>query len=130
MATFSAHLGVIKIGTDTIAEITSITVDETADTIEDTELIDTDKSFISGQRGWTASCEAHFDPTDTAGQGAMVNGALVNVVIFPVGESTGDISLTGNAIVNSLSRANASGATVSASFGLQGTGALVEATLP
>ncbi len=130
MATFSGHLGVIKIDTVTIAEITGFTVDQTTDTIEDTELSDTDKTFISGQRGWTASCEAHYDPTDTLAQGAMTNGALVNVVMFPVGESTGDVSLTGAAIVNSLSRSNASGSTVTASFGLQGSGALVEAVLP
>lgn len=129
MATHSGHEGVVKIGSNTVAEITGFTTDETTDTVEDTELVDTDKTFISGQRSWTAACEAHLDEDDANGQEMMKNGSTVSVVFYPIGEGAGRITLTGTAIVTGLSRGNASGSTVTASFSLQGSGALVEAVI-
>jgi hypothetical protein len=129
MATHSGHEGLIKIASATVAEITSFTTDETTDTIEDTQLSDVHKTFLAGQQGWTASCEGHLDVSDATGQELMKNGDTVTVIFYPIGEVAGDITLTGTAIVNSLSRNNSSGATVTSSWGLQGSDELVEATI-
>jgi hypothetical protein len=129
MATHSGHEGLMKIGVATVAEVTGFTTDQTTDTIEDTELSDTHKTFLAGQQGWTGSCEGHLDVSDATGQELMKNGDLVAVIFYPIGEAAGDITLTGSAYVNSLSRNNSSGATVTASWGLQGTGELVEAVI-
>lgn len=130
MATHKGSEGVVKVGTDTVAEITGWSLDETADTIEDTALSDSAKTFLSDLTSWTASADAHWDETDTTGQGALTSGATVTLNLYPEGDVTGDTFWSGSAIVTSISRSGAIGSTISASFSFQGTGALTESTVP
>ena len=44
MATHVGTSGVVKVGTDTVAEVTGFTIDETSDTVEDKSLTDTSKT--------------------------------------------------------------------------------------
>ena len=127
MPTHSGHEGLVKIGSDTVAEVTSWSTDETADTIEDTELSDTAKTFKAGQTSWTGSIETHWDETDTA-QTAMTAGASVTVSLYPEGATAGSKYYTGAAIITSISRSGGSGSTVTANYGLQGNDALSLAT--
>ena len=48
MATHTGSSGLIKVGTSTIAEVRSFTLDTTAELLEDTTLTDTAKSFQVG----------------------------------------------------------------------------------
>ena len=127
MATHSGHEGLVKVATDTVAEVTSWSIDESGDTIEDSELSDSAKTFLSGQTSWTASIEAHWDETDTA-QNAMTSGAAVTLSLYPEGATAGAKYFTGAVIITSISRSGGSGATVTANFGAQGNGALSLAT--
>ena len=129
MATHKGSEGLVKIGSNTIAEVTSFTIDHTADMIEDTELSDTDKTFIADKNSWTASIEAHWDETDSTGQGAMTVGASVTLNLYPEGDTGGDTYFTGTALITSISRGNAEGSTVTAAFSLQGTGTLTTTTV-
>ena len=45
MATHTGSSGVVKVGTITVAEVRSFTLDTTAELLEDTTLTDTSKSF-------------------------------------------------------------------------------------
>lgn len=130
MATHSGHEGIAKVGTDTVLEVTAFTLDRSAETIDDTELSDASKSFIAGQKGWTASIEAHFDEADTTGQAVLVEGATVTVNLFFGGDTTGETQFGGTGIVNSLSINNGIASTVTASFGLQGSGDLATTVVP
>lgn len=129
MPTHSGHEGIVKIGANTVAEVTSWSIEESAETIDDTALSDTAKTFIAGQTSWTASIECHWDETDTTGQGAMTAGSTVTLNLYPEGDASGDTFFTGSAIITSISRAGGGGSTVTASFSAQGNGALTSSTV-
>lgn len=128
MATHKGSEGIVKIGTNTVAEVTGFSFDETADTIEDTELSDSARTYVSDLTSFSGSIDCMWDETDTTGQGAMTAGASVTLNLYPEGASTGDTYYSGTALITSISRANAIGAMVTASFSFQGTGALTAST--
>ena len=129
MATHSGHEGLVKVSTNTIAEIVSYSYEETADVFEDTELSDGAKSFVVGQTGWSGSAECHFDESDTSGQGALDIGSSVTLALYPEGDTSGDTYRTGTALVTNRSVSGGGGDTVKISFSFQGTGALTESTV-
>ena len=49
MATHTGSSGLIKVGTNTVAEVRSFTLDTTAELLEDTALTDTSKTFQVGK---------------------------------------------------------------------------------
>lgn len=124
MATHTGSEGTVKVGANTIAEIRSYSIEQTADTTEDTTMGDAWRTHKTTLKSWSGTVDVFWDDTDTTGQGAFVPGAEVTANFYPEGATTGDIYLTGTAIVT--------GKTVSASFDgmiestitLQGTGPL------
>ena len=124
MATHTGSEGTVKVGANTIAEIRSYSIEQTADTTEDTTMGDVWRTHKTTLKSWSGTVDVFWDETDTTGQGALVPGAEVTANFYPEGATTADVYLTGTAIVT--------GKTVSASFDgmiestitLQGTGAL------
>ena len=84
MATFNGRDAKVEVGTYTIAELSSWTLDLSNDEIDTTSFGTTWKKSDVGMRGWTLSVEGFYDPTDTNGQvvveAAWANGSLVNNV--------------------------------------------------
>ncbi len=123
MATHTGSEGTVKVGANAIAEIRSYSIEQTADTTEDTTMGDSWRTHKTTLKSWSGTVDVYWDETDTTGQGALVVGAEVTANFYPEGSTTGDMYLTGTAIVT--------GKTVSASFDgmiestitLQGTGA-------
>jgi hypothetical protein len=129
MATYKGSSGIVKVGSSpeaTVAEITSFSIEVSGDTIEDTQLTDTERTYLANKSSWTMSFEAHYDPTDTAGQGAMDVLSTVSIIAFPAGEDTSPApaELTGSIIITGKSITNADGATTTVSITAQGTGTL------
>lgn len=128
MATHTGSEGTVKVGANAIAEIRSYSVEETADTVEDTTMGDSYRTHKTTLKAWSGTVDVFWDETDTTGQSALVVGSEVTANFYPEGSSTGDAYMTGTAIVT--------GKTVSASFDgmvestitLQGTGALTRTT--
>ncbi|MDJ0806449.1 MAG: hypothetical protein QNJ78_06400 [Gammaproteobacteria bacterium] len=129
MANHTGVDGVVTIGGNTIAELKTFSIEESANTIEDSNLNSTASSFKAGKTSWTASIECHWDETDTTGQGAMTAGAEVTVIFLPEGNTSGDTKYTGTAIITGVSKAIAEEAIISQSFSLQGTGTLTAGTV-
>ena len=125
MATFKGNDGVVLIGTDVMAEVISFSVDETADTIEDTVMGDTSKTYKASFTDFTATVETYFDDTDTAQQ-AVTAGDTVTLNLQMEGNTTSDHKLTGSAIVTSRSIGVTSDGINTATYSLQGTGGLTE----
>ena len=121
--------GVVKVGTNTVAETQSWTLNETTDVAETTAQGEDDKTYITGQSGWTASVSAQLVPTDTSGQGALTKGASVTIKLYPAGAASGDAERSGSAIVTSVSETSERTGIVSVSLELQGTGALTKGTV-
>jgi len=128
MATFKGNEGVVLIGTDAMAEVISFSVDETADTIEDTVMGDTAKSYKASFVDFTGSVETYFDDTDTA-QNNCAAGDEITLNLQMEGNTTGDHKLTGTAIVTSRSVGVTSDGIVTATYSFQGTGGLTETTV-
>jgi predicted secreted protein len=128
MATHTGSEGTVKVGANAIAEIRSYSIEQTADTVEDTSMGDSYRTHKTTLKAWSGTVDVFWDETDTNGQVALTVGSEVTANFYPEGSSTGDTYLTGTAIVT--------GKTVSASFDgmvestitLQGTGTLTTGT--
>jgi len=127
MATFSGSAGVVKAGGNAIGEIRSFTVDQTGDTVEDTAMGDTTRSYKATLNTFTASIDALFDDTDTA-QTAMTIGSSLAFLFQPEGSGSGAFQLSGSGIVTGISQTQSFDGLVERSFTVQGTGALTIGT--
>ena len=129
MATHCGSEGSVAVGADTVAEVRNYSIEESADTIEDTALGDTARTFKLGLEQCTASLDVWWDETDTNGQGALPNGAAVTLNVYPEGDDSSDTYLTGSGIVTGLSISGSFDGMVEASITIQGTGALTTTTV-
>ena len=129
MATHVGTSGVVKVGTNAVAEVVGFNLDETNDTVEDTTLTDTAKSYLVLRKDATGTIECHWDETDTTGQEALDVGSSVTLNLYPEGADSGDTYYGGTAIVTSKSVSSSFDGMVEASFGVQGSGALTETTV-
>lgn len=129
MGTHTGRLGSVKVGANTVAEVKSFSVEETGDTAEDTSMGDQWRTFKPTLNSWSGSVEAQLDETDSTGQGALTTNAEVALKLYPDGESSGDVELSGNAIVTGVSRSVSFDGIVTISFTFQGNGALTIGTV-
>ena len=129
MATHTGSEGTVKVGANAIAEIRSFSLEETADTLEDTTMGDTARTYKSSLTTFTGSVDVFWDETDTTGQGALTIGASVTLNVYPEGDASGDTYYTGTAIVTGITRSSSFDGLVEASITVQGSGALTDTTV-
>lgn len=129
MATHTGSEGTVKVGSNVIAEIRSFSIEETADTLEDTTMGDTARTYKSSLTSYSGSLDVFWDETDATGQGALTIGAEVTLAMYPEGDTTGDTYLTGTAIVTGRSISSSFDGLVEMSISVQGTGALTSTTV-
>jgi hypothetical protein len=129
MATHAGSEGTVKVGSDAIAEIRSFSLEETADTLEDTTMGDTARTYKSSLTTFTGSVDVFWDETDTSGQGALTIGASVTLNVYPEGDTAGDTYYSGSAIVTGVTRSSSFDGLVEASITVQGSGALTATTV-
>ena len=124
MATHTGSEGTVKVGANAIAEIRSFSIEETAETLEDTAMGETARTYKSNLTSFTATIDVLWADDDTNGQDALTNGAEVTFGVYPEGETTGDVFLSGAGIVTGRSISSSYDGLVEMSISLQGTGAL------
>ena len=129
MATHTGSSGVVKVGTNTVAEVRSFTLDTTAELLEDTTLTDTSKSFQVGKKGATASVECFWDETDTNGQIAIAEGSQVALNLYPEGADSGDYYFSGTWLITANSTSTPTDGMIEATFSATLTGALTRGTV-
>tara|TARA_B100000214_G_C23898306_1_gene595220 strand:+ start:549 stop:965 length:417 start_codon:yes stop_codon:yes gene_type:complete len=127
---------VIKIGSDTLSQVTNWSLDVTQDTVEVSNIGNTVKTFETTMSGWTATVDLFYDEADTA-QGAIKTAAgipagaqgSVTANFYYEGTASGvDKYLYGSAYVTGFSVSQEANGVATASISLQGTGALTEGT--
>ena len=123
MATHTGSEGLIRIGTTTVGELRSYTLDQTADTIEDTSLGDTTRTYKAGLKAFAGSASLFFDEAD-AGQILIVVGTEISIKFYPEGNTTGDKFYEGSAIVTGYNISASFDGLVEAEMTFTGTGAL------
>lgn len=129
MATHKGSEGTVKVGSNAVAEIRSYSIEESADTLEDTSMGDSAKTYKASLTSFSGSLDVFWDETDTSGQGALSIGAEVTLNVYPEGDASGDTYYTGSAIVTGVSRTASYDGLVEASISVQGNGALTESTV-
>jgi len=129
MATHAGSEGTVKVGSDAIAEIRSFSIEETADTLEDTSMGDAARTYKPSLTSFSGSVDVFWDETDTAGQGALTVGAEVTLNLYPEGDTAGDTYLSGAAIVTGRSVSSSFDGLVEMSISVQGNGALTQTTV-
>lgn len=129
MATHAGSEGTVKVGANAVAEIRSYSLSETADTIEDTTMGDSSRTYLSSLKSFNGSIDVFWDETDTTGQGALTAGASVTLNVYPEGATSSDTYYTGTAIVTGITVNGSFDGMVEASITVQGTGALSKTTV-
>jgi predicted secreted protein len=122
MATHKGSEGTVKVGANAIAEIRSFSIEESADTLEDTSMGDTARTYKSSLTTFSGSVDVLWDETDSTGQGALTIGAEVTLNLYPEGSETGDTYMTGAAIVTGRSVNSSFDGLVEMSISVQGNG--------
>ena len=126
MATHAGSEGTVKVGANAIAEIRSFSIEETADTLEDTSMGDGARTYKPSLTSYSGSIDVLWDETDSTGQGALTIGAEVTLNLYPEGSTSGDTFLSGAAIVTGRTINSSFDGMVEASITLQGNGALTQ----
>jgi len=129
MANHKGSEGVVKVGSDTVAEVKDWSFDETADTTEDTVMGDAARTRKSTLTSASGSINAFWDETDTAGQVAMSAGSEVALKLYPEGATSGDTLYSVQALITSVSRSATFDGMVEASFSWESNGAVVASTV-
>ena len=129
MATHAGSEGTVKSGANAIAEVRSFSLEETADTIEDTTMGDASRTYLTGLKTFSGSVDVFWDETDTDGQVSFAVGSSVTLAVYPEGDTSGDTFYSGTAIVTGRTITSSFDGMVEASFTLQGTGALTASTV-
>jgi predicted secreted protein len=129
MSSHKGSEGIVKVGSNAVAEIRSYSIEESADTLEDTSMGDSAKTYKASLTSFSGSLDVFWDETDTSGQGALSIGAEVTLNVYPEGVASGDTYYTGSAIVTGVSRTASYDGLVEASISVQGNGALTESTV-
>ena len=128
MATHHGKEGVVTVGGTAVGELTGFTLETTADVVEDTQLSDAAKSFITGRTSFSGSLDMNYDESD-AQQETLIVGSEISFVLLPEGNTGGDQSFTGTGIVTGMSITNGMDAIVSRNVTFQGTGSLSKSTV-
>ena len=129
MATHTGSEGTVKVGSNAIAEIRSFSIEETADTLDDTTMGTIARTYKSSLTTFTGTIDVLWDETDATGQGALTIGASVTLNLYPEGDTSGDVYLTGAAIVTGRSVNSTFDGLVEMSISVQGNGALSQTTV-
>ena len=127
MATHTGSEGLIKVSTTTVGELRSYTLEQTSDTIEDTSLGDSTRTYKAGLKGFSGSASLFFDEAD-AGQLLVTAGSSITINVSPEGTSTGDKYFSGTAIVTGYNVSASFDGMVEAEMTFTGTGELTVGT--
>jgi len=129
MATHKGSEGLVKVGSATVAEVKSYSLEESADTLETTKMGDAARTYLPSLTSFSGSVDCFWDETDSAGQVALSVGASVTLVFYPEGAASGDTYYSGTALVTGKTITGSFDGMVEASISVQGTGALSTATV-
>ena len=127
MATHFGKEGVVTAGGTGIGELTGYTLETTADVVEDTQLSDSTKSFVTGRTSFSGSLDMSYDETDTPQQ-TLTAGTSIAFILAPEGNASGDETFTGSGIVTGMSVNVTLDGITTRTVTFQGTGTLSRGT--
>lgn len=129
MATHHGKNGVVKVGSNAVAEVTAFEINEDAPVADDTVMGDTARTHLVGIPGWKGTMTCWWDETDTNGQQALSKGASVTLNLYPEGAGAGATYKTGAATITEVGVSVQRDGVVTRNFSFEGNGALTETTV-
>ena len=132
MATNKGSSGVVKIAASggsaaVVGEVRSYSIDTTADTVEDTVMGDTARTYLPSLTSATLSVECYWDDGD-AQQLVLDEGTDIDWEIHPTGTGAGEKYYSGGGVVTAKTITASFDGMVEASFSVQVSGAVAEST--
>lgn len=132
MATNKGSSGVVKIAASggsaaVVGEVRSYSIDTTADTVEDTVMGDTARTYLPSLTSATLSVECYWDDGD-AQQLVLDEGIDIDWEIHPTGTGAGEKYYSGGGVVTAKTITASFDGMVEASFSVQVSGAVTEST--
>ena len=105
MATTKGSNGVVKVAANggsvtAVGEVRSFTLSETADTIEDSVMGDTARTYVASLSSATLSMDVYWDDADTA-QLVLDTKTDIDFELYPTGSGTGEKYYSGGGLVTS-----------------------------
>lgn len=130
MSSTAGSSGVFKIhqtdGSEAaVTYLRSYSFDSTADTIENSVMGNTTRTYLAGLANSTVSVECYWHATD---QAQIDERATVYWELYPTGTGTGEKYFHGSGVVTGKTISAAFDGMVEASFSIQNSGAVTEAT--
>ena len=123
MAVLKGKDGSISAGLNNLANITSFTINEEADTLETTAMGNAGyKTFVGSLKSWSGTVEAVFGVVDSA----VVVGSAITLTVVVDDGSSNQVQYSGSCIVTSRSVEVAVADLVGVTFEVTGSGALTE----
>ena len=132
MAAIRGTSGVVELSA-ALAEVTSFTIDTTMDTIDTSAMGNEMRTFTHGLGSFTISADVVIEATDAATQYTDIaelqfadgsTSPVSSFTLYPEGNSSGSIKMTGSAIVTGFSMTSSFDGIVTGSLTMQGTGNL------
>jgi|TARA_R110002167_G_scaffold245999_1_gene451427 hypothetical protein len=134
MAYATGSDAVIKIGSDTLIQCSSFSIDKTVDNAETSAISTTAKTFVNTLESWTGSLSIFYDAADAATTAILTatagNTGPVVISFYYEGTATGDKYLTGNGLMSGLSWTGEANGVFTADVSVTGTGSLTDSTAP
>jgi len=132
MATTKGSSGVVKLAVSggsvaAMGEVRSFKLSESADTIEDSVMGDTARTYLSSLTSATLSMDVYWDDADAV-QLVMDSGASLIWELYPTGTGTGEKYYSGAGVLTGKEITASFDGMVEGSFELQVSGAVTEAT--
>ena len=129
MANHKGSEGYVKVGSNTVAEVRDWSLTISSDTVEDTSMGDSARTYKPSLTSGSGSVTCYWDETDTTGQGAMTAGSEVTMNLYPEGSTTGDTYYTMSAIITEEGVSASFDGMVEATFSFQANGAVTASTV-
>ena len=129
MANHKGSEGIVKVGSNTVAEIKDFSLSETAETIDDTTMGDSARTKKTSLTTASGSMTAFWDETDSSGQGAMTVGAEVTLNLYPEGAASGDTYATLSALITEKGVSTTLDGMVETSVSFEANGAVTWSTV-
>jgi hypothetical protein len=130
-ASYDGQAGVLKIGSNAVAEVRSFTIDQETATVEKTKMGDTSRSYLPSLAQFSGTMSVFHRDDDTAHNAifaAAQGGDPVTIELFPSGETTG-IKLNGTVLITGDSISSNFDSMVEREISFQGSGGLTKTDL-
>lgn len=126
---YSGCNGVVKSGGETLAELTGFSIDQNTNALDNTIIDGTcNRRVKAGQKSWSGTIDAFYDPADPALL-LLVNGAELNVELYPIGDAIGDQVMSGDILVTTVGIPIEKDGMITQSISFEGNGALTIAAV-